>query len=84
MCSNFNTLSHATPPPPRKEKNELPQKFKPPRSGNIINICAVKSVTRATTKKNYQGKASPKMPRIPCGERDPHTEKETPPPPWRN
>ena len=77
-------LAPLPPPPPEKGKIELPQKFKPPQSGKIINICAEKSVTtRGYHKKKLSGEGKFKNlpPPLPCGERDPHAEKETPT--WR-
>ena len=51
--------------PLRNKKTELLQKFKPPRSGKIINICAVKNVTTRGSPQNcYGGKPKNDPPHI--------------------
>ena len=46
MRSKVNPSLYTSPPPPprRKEKMSSLKKFKPPRSGKMINICSVKNV----------------------------------------
>ena len=75
--------SPPAPPPRRKEKMSSLKKFKPPRSGKMINICSVKNVIVFPQKYCWGGGGghvcASKERAHPHGENGPHVEIENRP-----
>ena len=83
MRSKVNPSLYTSPPPPRrKEKMSSLKKFKPPRSGKMINICSVENVIVFPQKYCWGGGGhvcASKERAHPHGENGPHVERENRP-----